>query len=225
MGNFSIITGTIFGYNKDMSKVLVQPKSLSPDSYSELQGEKVLPCEYFRKNTEEKYQYKKGDPCVVLCANLPNQDSPFSYSFYLLGVLAGGNFQVSEKYNYKFLEDYQIEIDAYKLIVKKDDKPVVEIAGDQITISQNEKIKIEITEDSIQFDGGENGGVPIAENVAEKIKRIEEDVNNLKDLITSWTPVPNDGGAALKAVLANWFAQKLLPVTSSADLENDKVKH
>lgn len=221
MDNFSIITGTIFGYDKDKSKVLIHPKSLNPDSYSELQGEKVIPCEYFRENTETKHQYKKGDPCVVLCV----EDSPFSSTFYLLGVLAGGNFPVSEKYNKKFLEDYQIEIDAYKLIIKKDDKNVVEIAGDQITISQNEKIKIEITEDLIQFDGGENGGVPIAENVAEKIKRIEEDVNNLKDLITSWTPVPNDGGAALKAVLANWFAQKLLPVTSSADLENEKVKH
>jgi len=221
MDSFSIITGTIFGYNKDMSEVFVHPKNLSPDSYEQLPGDKTIPCEYFRTNTEEKYQYKKGDPCVVLCVN----NSPFTHSFYLLGVLSGGNFPVSKKYNNKFLEDYQIEIDAHKLIIKKDNKPVVEIGGDKITISQNEKKKIEITENLIQFNDGANKGIPIAQNVADKLKRIEDDINTLKQAIAGWAPAVGDGGTALKTALATWFPQQLIPTTQFSDLENDKVKH
>jgi len=221
MDNFSIITGTIFGYEKDKSKVLIHPKSLNPDSYSELQGEKVIPCEYFRENTETKHQYKKGDPCVVLCV----EDSPFSSSFYLLGVLAGGNFPVSEKYNKKFLEDYKIEIDEYKLIIKKEDKPVVEISGDKITISQNEKKKIEITEDLIQFDDGQNNGLVKVDVLKEYISKTNQILNAILTVING-TPInePGNGApSALQTVLKTSLAGK--NTEPATQIENDKVKH
>lgn len=79
--------------------------------------------------------------------------------------------------------------------------------------------------DSIKIRGDQFGGVPKSPVLADVIKDIKDDINNLKQIfLTTWTPVANDGGAALKAAVATWAGQSLSPTTQS-DIENDKVKH
>jgi len=76
--------------------------------------------------------------------------------------------------------------------------------------------------DEIIFRGGDLGGLVKLLEALKSFNRIEEDINNLKQLFSSWTPIPNDGGAALKSAVAPWLSQQL-PVTKRTDLENEKI--
>ena len=85
---------------------------------------------------------------------------------------------------------------------------------------------IEIKDGSIVFNGGNfNGLVKVAELV-QKLNKIENDLNTLKQIFsTGWVPVPNDGGAALKVAAATWSGALITPITTQTDLENTVIKH
>ena len=59
------------------------------------------------------------------------------------------------------------------------------------------------------------------------INKLENEINKLKQIFTSWAPVPNDGGLALKTeiLLQTWNSTPITPITQQSDLENDKIKH
>ncbi len=87
--------------------------------------------------------------------------------------------------------------------------------------SEIDKVIIEANE--IVFNKGELKGLPKIESLKEKLNNIENDINSLKQAFTSWIPVPNDGGAALKSGIASWAAQQLTQ-TQLTDIENEKIK-
>lgn len=70
----------------------------------------------------------------------------------------------------------------------------------------------------------ENGGVPIAQNVAQRLNTIEKDLNNLKTVFTGWVIQGGDGGAALKTALASYMAATIT-TTKASDLESKTVCH
>lgn len=77
--------------------------------------------------------------------------------------------------------------------------------------------------DKIIMRGGDLGGVPITPDLVTRFNNIENDINDLKEIFsTAWTPVPNDGGAALKAAAASWSALTLIP-TEDEDIENENI--
>ena len=78
--------------------------------------------------------------------------------------------------------------------------------------------------DSIQFMDGSFGGLIKITDLVEKLNVLEDDLNNLKSAINGWTPVANDGGAALKSALATYLGNTITP-TMETDIENDKVTH
>ena len=78
--------------------------------------------------------------------------------------------------------------------------------------------------ESVCFMGGKNGGLVISGNTADKLNVLENDINELKTIFTTWVTVPNDGGAALKTAVSSWAGQQLTP-TVATDLENDKIAH
>ena len=80
-----------------------------------------------------------------------------------------------------------------------------------------------ITTDSIEMNGGSLGGMVKLEALVSVINAIKADLNNLKTAFNSWTPVPSDGGAALKTIAATWTSSHISNTTNS-DLENTKVK-
>lgn len=108
----------------------------------------------------------------------------------------------------------------------------------EIHVDVSELIKVKVAElqidagnssltgknDEWAFNGGNNGGVPVSNKVAQRLNKIETDVNNLKTVFSTWVPVSNDGGAALKSASATWFAQQLQP-TQETDIDNPQVKH
>jgi hypothetical protein len=75
----------------------------------------------------------------------------------------------------------------------------------------------------VVINGGENGGLVISQNTANKLNAIEKKMNDLASIFNQWTPAPSDGGAALKSLLTVWGQP--LTITKSKDLENPKVKH
>ena len=76
----------------------------------------------------------------------------------------------------------------------------------------------------VVINGGENEGLVKVKELTEKLNAIENDINNLKSIFSSWIPVVYDGGASLKAAAASWAAQTLA-TTSQKDIENPEIKH
>lgn len=90
-------------------------------------------------------------------------------------------------------------------------------------LSIHEALKILVNCDNIIFNNGSLGGLVKVEDLVTRLNNIEQDINSLKNAFTSWTPVPNDGGAALKGAASTWSGQQLTP-TEKSDIENTKIK-
>lgn len=76
--------------------------------------------------------------------------------------------------------------------------------------------------EKIEFDEGKNGGLIIIDKIKTEIEKLNSNFDTIKNMFSSWVPVPNDGGAALKG------ASSALDGLSKADLSNvtnDKIKH
>ena len=79
--------------------------------------------------------------------------------------------------------------------------------------------------DTIVMRGGQLGGLIKIDDLVKAVSAIQKDLNSIKKVFsTTWTPVPNDGGAALKAASATWAAQTIT-VTKREDLENTNILH
>lgn len=78
--------------------------------------------------------------------------------------------------------------------------------------------------ESISINGGINEGLVKVIALTDKLNAIENDINDLKSVFSSWTPISNDGGAALKTAIATWMSSTL-DVTNKADIQNEKIKH
>lgn len=81
---------------------------------------------------------------------------------------------------------------------------------------------VQITSDAVTFNGGENKGLVLAENLCDRLNTIEDDINSLKQAFSSWKPVAQDGGAALQTLVASWAGQTLQK-TAVDDIENEKI--
>lgn len=89
-------------------------------------------------------------------------------------------------------------------------------AMDQINITSNQ------TQGGIVLNGGKNGGLPMSPNLVMRLNNVENSINTLMQVFSTWTPVPDDGGAALKATAATWFAQPLA-LTIQNDIQNPAI--
>lgn len=76
---------------------------------------------------------------------------------------------------------------------------------------------------TILINGDSHGGLPKVVEVKNKLNAIETKINNLITVFNTWTPVANDGGAALKTALTSWVTTSMTQTTTT-DLENPKVK-
>ena len=89
---------------------------------------------------------------------------------------------------------------------------------------QIENTTLQIDKDKIEINGGNNKGLINIEDLVSHINTIEDDINTLKTKIAAFVPVPQDGGAKLKADLADWTGQRITK-TKTADIEDTKVTH
>lgn len=92
-----------------------------------------------------------------------------------------------------------------------------------VIISGNCQLQIS-NQGTIQFNDGTYGGLIQISELITTINTLQNDLNTLKQAVSSWVPVPNDGGAALKAAAAGWAGNQIT-LTERADLENTTVTH
>ena len=93
----------------------------------------------------------------------------------------------------------------------------------QVVVKDTDTASIVVNEDGIVMNGGGLHGLVKVESMTQRLNLIEDDINKLKQSFMSWTPVPQDGGAALKGGVASW-AGKQLAKTKVKDTENERVK-
>ncbi|OJV30446.1 MAG: hypothetical protein BGO32_08615 [Bacteroidetes bacterium 37-13] len=84
--------------------------------------------------------------------------------------------------------------------------------------------KVKLKAKEIELNGGNNKGLVKVLEAVNKYNAIERDLNTVKTVFSTWTPVAQDGGAALKGAISSWAGQQLTE-TKQSDIENDKVKH
>lgn len=75
-----------------------------------------------------------------------------------------------------------------------------------------------------RINGDAFGGVVKVDELVRELNALKKEVNTLKSILSAWVPVPNDGGAALKASVVSWSSQVLQPAVS-AQLQNSFVTH
>ena len=105
---------------------------------------------------------------------------------------------------------------------------------DLVAIEQSETERIDIAigsttvtieDGQITINGGDNGGMVNIGSLTARLNAIENDINSLKTVFsTTWAPVAQDGGAALKTAAATW-ASRQLTTTQDSDYEDTTVKH
>ncbi len=115
------------------------------------------------------------------------------------------------------------------LLTEKIESAEIVIGGTSVVMDADgcridtEKMSAHINRDNIIFNGGDLGGLVRVEDITKRLNLIEKDINKLKTAMSGWTPVPQDGGAALKAAAASWAGSQLTP-TKRGDYENTKIK-
>lgn len=77
---------------------------------------------------------------------------------------------------------------------------------------------------NVIFNGGNKGGLIDVVDLVTQINTLQKDVNILKTAFTTWAPVADDGGAALKAAAAEWSGEQL-ELTVRADIEDTSITH
>lgn len=82
----------------------------------------------------------------------------------------------------------------------------------------------EIKATNMVYNGGDNFGLVKIKELTDKINVLEKDLNLLKNIFTTWVPMPNDGGAALKTAITAWTGQTII-VTKQTDIEDTKITH
>lgn len=105
-------------------------------------------------------------------------------------------------------------------ITPKGNKIVLDETEDgKLTIKINGEVNMDFSTFNLQK--GEVG-IPESTPLVQKINAIEQEINKLKQLFKSWTPVPKDGGSALKAILQS-FGQEISE-TKVEDIASKTIK-
>lgn len=100
----------------------------------------------------------------------------------------------------------------------------IEGQNDYVLIKTSKLQKTVLNCDNIVFNEGLNKGMVKAPELTKKLNALEKQLNDLKQIFSTWTPVSQDGGAALKGVISSWAGNSLLE-TEQTEIENEKIKH
>lgn len=150
-----------------------------------------------------------------------NQESQFGVvSFPKVGSYVVVGFVADGAAGVVLLTD---EVESVEVVISSD---TARISADKdgVRVLMGDDTSAELTKEGITLNGGGFGGTVKVEPLTERINAIENDINELKNIFSAWVAVPQDGGAALSALTANWAGNLLTP-TQRGDYENEKVKH
>lgn len=131
-----------------------------------------------------------------------------------------------------------IDVDSEDVPVNSDSKGwfVVPVVGSIVGVSFYSKTEayisvwteintIVVKSTLFTFNDGAFDGLIKINDLVSRLNDYEALFTQLKTDFTAWTPVPNDGGAALKTILSAGFLTQTIPSTVKANFENTKVIH
>lgn len=93
---------------------------------------------------------------------------------------------------------------------------------DELLISDKTGFKFDLNEGLLTINGDSFGGIVKAPELKAQVDKNTELLESIKSAFNSWTPSPQDGGAALKA-LSSSFVSK--PTADLSNIQNETVKH
>ena len=111
------------------------------------------------------------------------------------------------------------------VIVPKEGSTVIVAYSDKTSpycLFVQEAQDIYLNSELITLNGGYNDGMVKVSNLVDRLNNIEKDINDLKTVFSTWTPVPEDGGSTLKGLCVTWYSQQLIK-TIKEDIENTKI--
>lgn len=82
---------------------------------------------------------------------------------------------------------------------------------------------IDVLAGTIKFGDGSYGGLTKTQELQTQINKLNAQLQAVVTTLQTWTPVPNDGGSALKVAFASAIAGK--PAGSFSDIENTSITH
>lgn len=109
-----------------------------------------------------------------------------------------------------------------KIILDESESGILTAIIQQDIIVKSLDGNINVDANNIIMQGGEVG-IPESNSVVERLNKIEQDLNKIKQTFTNWAPKPQDGGAALKTAAASWASSKL-EETKVEDIESETIK-
>ena len=130
-------------------------------------------------------------------------------------VKAGNKIVITPSLNTTVLLGKIEDSDEYVVLEVEDISQVLIVIG---------SISLKITGEGIVMNGGSLGGLVKVENLTTDLNSIKTDLNNLKTAFNGWTPVPSDGGLALKTIVETWATNTINP-TEQSNIEDTNIKH
>lgn len=95
---------------------------------------------------------------------------------------------------------------------------------DSYTIKTDSSASVDVNNDGTVFlNGDTHGGLIKINELKTQLDKTNAMVNAMATALTTWTPVPADGGAALKTLATSQLAGKTTGVFTN--IENETVKH
>ncbi len=93
---------------------------------------------------------------------------------------------------------------------------------EEYLITDKTGFKIHLKDGKLQLNGDEFGGIVKAPELKTQIDKNTEAIKQLQQIFNSWTPVAQDGGAALKGLIAQFTSR---PTADLSNIENETIKH
>lgn len=81
---------------------------------------------------------------------------------------------------------------------------------------------VKLSNGEMVLNGGALGGLVKAKDLKQQVDKNTAILEALKNYIQSWTPIPEDGGAAFKNLLSGLTGMNTADLTN---IENEKIKH
>lgn len=82
--------------------------------------------------------------------------------------------------------------------------------------------KVSLNDGLLLINGEEFGGIVNAKELKKQVDKNTLILENIQNVFSSWTPVPNDGGASLKGLVTSFVS---LQRADLANIENTTIKH
>jgi hypothetical protein len=93
---------------------------------------------------------------------------------------------------------------------------------DQLEVTDQTGFKVDLNEGKMTVNGDAFSGIVKAPELKSQIDKNTEIIKQIQQAFMNWTPVPNDGGAALKTAVT---ALTSLQRADLSNIENELIKH